>query len=384
MKQDTLVIHGGIPFDPATGAVNNPVYFTSTYKQNGNTNPNGFEYARCDMPTRSAVEKILADLEGGTYALAFASGLAAIETVLNTFLPGDEIVLSENLYGGTYRLLKDHFSRYGILYKMVDTSDMEILESAISPATKAIFIETPTNPTLQITDISAVANLAKRHGILSIVDNTFMTPYFQKPLSLGADIVVHSATKYLGGHSDLLAGAVVLNDKKLYDTFYLNQYSIGNPLNPMDCFLLSRGIKTLAVRMDKHNQNATYIASELSKKADEYGITRIYYPGLFDGKAAEVHNKQATGFGGIISFELAPEYDLKKFFESLELIFLAESLGGVETLVCHPASMTHATIEKAQREKVGISDNLVRLSVGIENADDILEDVLQALKRATK
>ncbi len=377
MKIESLLIHGGIDGDETTGAVNVPVYQTSTYKQDGLGKDRGWEYSRTGNPTRAAVEKLIADLEEGKYGLAFASGLAAINTVLSLFKSGDKLVVSDNIYGGTFRILDNVFKNFGITYEIVDTSDVKKVEAAITDDVKAVYIETPANPLLTVTDIEAVAKVAKAKGKLTIVDNTFLTPYLQRPLTLGADIVIHSGTKYLGGHSDTISGFVVVNDKEIADRLYYLQNAIGGVLAPFDSFLMIRGIKTLGVRMDRHVENAGKIASWL--KESGY-VEKIYYPGLIDDPGYEVQKKQADGAGAMISFVLDKKYDYKKFFESLKLVTLAESLGGVESLVCHPASMTHAAIPKEVRQEVGIVDELIRLSVGIENADDIIEDLKQAIE----
>ena len=377
MKIESLLIHGGIDGDETTGAVNVPVYQTSTYKQDGLGKDRGWEYSRTGNPTRAAVEKLIADLEQGKYGLAFASGLAAINTVLSLFKSGDKLVVSDNIYGGTFRILDNVFKNFGITYEIVDTSDVKKVEAAITDDVKAVYIETPANPLLSITDIEAVSKVAKAKGKLTIVDNTFLTPYLQRPLTLGADIVIHSGTKYLGGHSDTISGFVVVNDKEIADRLYYLQNAIGGVLAPFDSFLMIRGIKTLGVRMDRHVENAGKIAKWLQ---DSGYVEKIYYPGLENDPGYEVQKKQADGAGAMISFVLDKKYDYKKFFEELKLVTLAESLGGVESLVCHPASMTHAAIPADVRKEVGIVDELIRLSVGIENADDIIEDLKQAIE----
>lgn len=380
-KIDSLLIHGGIDGDETTGAVNIPVYQTSTYKQDGLGKDRGWEYSRTGNPTRAALEKLIADLEEGTYGLAFASGLAAIDTVLSLFSSGDKLVVSDNIYGGTFRILDNVFKNFGITYKIVDTSDLEAVEAAIDDSVKAVYIETPANPLLTITDIEAVSRVAHAKGKLVIVDNTFLTPYLQRPLTLGADIVIHSGTKYLGGHSDTISGFVVLKDKALADRLYYLQNAIGGVLAPWDSFLMIRGIKTLGVRMDRHVANAGKIARWLSESGY---VSKVYYPGLESDPGYQVQKKQASGAGAMISFVLDKKYDYKKFFESLSLVTLAESLGGVESLVCHPASMTHAAIPAEIRKEVGIVDELIRLSVGIEDADDIIEDLEKAIKLSLK
>lgn len=381
MKIESLLIHGGIDGDKTTGAVNVPIYQTSTYKQPKFGVNTGYEYTRTGNPTRAAVEKLIADLEEGIGGLAFGSGMAAITAVLSLFKSGDHIIIPDNLYGGTFRVLDKVFKNFGIDYKITDTSEIdnirEILES--DKNVKAVYIETPTNPLMDITDIKKVSEIAKKYNVLTIVDNTFLTPYLQKPLTLGADIVLHSATKYLAGHSDVVAGLVVVKDKELLEKLQFIQNSTGGVLSPFDSFLLIRGIKTLSVRMDRHNENAEKIVEFLNESKD---VTKVYYPGLKGSKGYEVQKRQATGNGGVVSFVLADNIDYKKFLESFKVITLGESLGGVESLICHPATMTHAAIPYEIRQKVGIVDNLVRLSVGIENVDDLIEDIKQAIELA--
>ncbi len=375
----TKLIHGGISTDKLTGAVNVPIYQTSTFVQEVPGVHKGYEYSRTGNPTREALEKLIADLESGTYGLAFASGLAAITAVLFLFKRGDKLIISDNVYGGTFRVLDKVFKQYGLSYVMVDTTDPAKVEEAIDQDVKAVYIETPTNPLLGITDIKAVADIAKKHGILSIVDNTFYTPYLQRPLEFGIDIVLHSATKYLGGHSDLVAGLVVVNDEKLAERLYFIQNSSGGVLGPFDSFLLIRGIKTLGVRLDRHVENAEKIALYLKENPQ---VGNIYYPGLKDHPGYEINAKQAKNGGAMISFELTEDHDVNAFFRSLKLITLAESLGGVESLVCHPASMTHAAIPKKIRDEVGITEGLIRLSVGIENVEELIQDLDQAIEQS--
>ena len=376
---DSALIHGGIYGDRFTGAVNVPIYQTSTYEQSGLGENKGWEYSRTGNPTRAALEALIAELEGGSNGFAFSSGMAAITAVLSLFKTGDKIIISSNVYGGTFRVLDKVFNRFGITYSIENTADVGTLEKKITEDVKAILIESPANPLLSITDIKAVALLAKKHGILTIVDNTFMTPYLQQPIKLGADIVVHSATKYLGGHSDLVAGLAVVNDKDLAEKLAFIQNSTGGVLGPFDSFLLIRGIKTLGVRMDRHTENALKAAQFLlSHKA----VKKVYYPGLKQAQGYEIHKNQAKNGGAMISFELYENYDIKTFFKSLSLVALAESLGGVESLVCHPASMTHASIPYETRQKIGITEGLIRLSLGIENIDDILADLSQAIQKS--
>ena len=375
----TSVIHSGIPIDERTGAVNVPIYQTSTFKQDGLGRMRGYEYSRTGNPTREALEKLIADLEGGTAGFAFGSGMAALTAVISLFGSGDRILISENVYGGTFRVLDKVFSRFGISYSIVDTTSAEILDDSFGDDVKAVLIESPANPLMTVTDIRMVSEIARRHGALTIVDNTFMTPYLQRPLDLGADIVVHSATKYLGGHSDVVAGLAVVKDDDLAQKIGFIQNSTGGVLGPFDSFLLIRGIKTLAVRMDRHVENAESIAEWLSSND---AVATVHYPGLVTDPGYEVNSKQARNGGAMISFELKDGYDVPKFFESLKLIALAESLGGVESLACHPATMTHASIPKDIREKVGITDGLIRLSPGIEGREDIIADLEQAIEEA--
>ena len=378
-KIESALIHGGIYGDKTTGAVNVPIYQTSTYEQKGLGENTGWEYSRTGNPTRAALEALIAELEKGKAGFAFGSGMAAITAVLSLFETGDRVIISSNVYGGTFRVLDKVFKNFKIGYEIVDTSDLELLDSKVTDDVKAIIVESPANPLLTITDLKGVADIAKKHNILSIVDNTFMTPYLQRPIEFGVDIVVHSATKYLGGHSDLVAGLVVVNDDELAKRLAFIQNSTGGVLGPFDSFLLIRGIKTLGVRLDRHVENAEKAAEFLKNNK---AVKNIYYPGLKDAQGYEINKRQAKNGGAMISFELYENYDIKKFFKSLKLIALAESLGGVESLVCHPASMTHASIPKEVRDKVGITDGLIRLSIGIENIDDILKDLDNAIKES--
>ena len=379
MKESTLLIHGGIDGDAATGAVNVPIYQTSTYRQRALGENTGWEYSRTGNPTRAALEALIADLEGGTRGFAFGSGMAAITAVLSLFRTGDKVLISKNVYGGTFRVLDKVFKSFGLGYALADTDDVSALDAAITPGVKAVLVESPANPLLSVTDLAAVTFVAKRRGLLTIVDNTFMTPYLQRPITLGADIVVHSATKYLGGHSDLVAGLAVTNHPEIAERLAFIQNATGGVLGPFDSFLLVRGIKTLGVRMDRHVANAEAIAARLAAHPD---VSRVWYPGLKDFPGHDVQFRQAKNGGAMISFELADGKDHRAFFRALRLVALAESLGGVESLVCHPASMTHASIPKETREKVGITDRLIRLSVGIEDADDIWSDVENAIRKA--
>lgn len=375
----TRLIHAGATTDPVTGAVNVPIYQTSTYQQDGVGKNRGWEYSRTGNPTRAALERLIADLEGGYAGFAFASGMAAITAVLSLLSKGDEVIIPTNVYGGTYRVLNQVFDHFGLTFRVVDTSDPANLEAAIGPNTRATLVESPANPLMTITDLREVSRIAHEHGLLSIVDNTFMTPYLQRPLELGADVVVHSATKYLGGHSDVVAGLAVVATEELAERLAFVQNATGGVLGPFDSFLLIRGIKTLGVRMDRHLHNAGVIARALE---ESNAVARVYYPGLPDFPGYEVNRLQASGAGAMVSFELADGYDAHRFLASTRLVALAESLGGVESLVCHPATMTHAAIPKEERDRVGITDGLIRLSVGIEDASDILADIEQAIAAA--
>lgn len=381
MKIESLLVHGAVEGDEFTGSVNVPIYQTSTYKQKA-LGDFKYEYSRTGNPTREALEKTIALLEDGKYGLAFGSGMAAITAVLSLFKSGDKIIIPDNLYGGTFRVIDKVFKNFNLQYEIVDVSDVNNIKSILEKEEiKAVYVETPTNPLMDITDIEEVSKLAKKHEALTIVDNTFMSPYFQKPLNFGADIVLHSATKYLGGHSNVVAGLLAVKDKDLYDKLQFIQNSTGGVLGPFDSFILLQGIKTLGVRLDRHEENAKKIAEYLLKSTY---VEKIYYPGLKESKGYETHTKQATGFGGMISFVVNEKVDYKKFVKSLKLITLAESLGGVESLICHPATMTHAAIPYDLRQKAGIVDNLLRLSVGIENSDDLIEDLENAFKESLR
>ena len=379
MNIETALIHGGISKDERTGAVNVPIYQTSTYQQDGLGKMRGYEYSRTGNPTREALESLIAELENGTAGFAFASGMAALTAVLSLLHTGDRVLISSNAYGGTFRLLNQIFDHFGIAYTIADTANLSVYESQIAEDVKAVIIESPANPLMTVTDIQAVAEISHRHGLLMIVDNTFMTPYLQKPLDLGADIVVHSATKYLGGHSDVVAGLAVVKDETLAKQIAFIQNSTGGVLPPFDSFLLIRGIKTLGVRMDRHVENAVRTAKFLQAHK---AVKHVYYPGLESDSGYTVNQKQAKNGGVMISFELQENYNISIFFESLKLIMLAESLGGVESLVCHPSTMTHASIPEEIRKQVGITDGLIRLSVGIENIQDILADLEQAIQKS--
>ena len=378
LKFNSKTIHGGQYPDKAYGAVMPPIYQTSTYAQTTPGGHKGFVYSRSANPTRSALENALASIENGQYGLAFASGLAAIDAVIKLLNPGDEVVCTNDLYGGSYRLFKRIFSKYGIVFHFVDMQVPGNLEHYINKRTKLIWVETPTNPMMNIIDIKAVAAIAKKYQMLFVVDNTFATPYLQQPLDLGADIVMHSATKYLGGHSDVVAGGLIVKGKALADRLYFIQNASGAVCGPMDSFLVLRGIKTLHVRMQRHCENASYIANYLNKHPK---IQHVYWPGFKDHQNHDIAKEQMKGFGGMISFipKGSNIDETIRIVEKLKLFTLAESLGGVESLVGHPASMSHAGIPKEEREKVGVLDALIRLSVGIEDKDDLIADLEQAL-----
>ena len=375
---NSKTIHGGQEPDKAYGAVMPPIYQTSTYAQSTPGGHKGYEYSRSGNPTRHALEQAFASIENGEYGLAFASGLSAMDAVIKLLGPGDEVVSTNDLYGGSYRLFRQVFEKYGITFHFVGMEDVSRIEEKINDKTKLIWVETPTNPMMNVIDLKAVAALAKAQSILLAVDNTFATPYLQRPLDLGADIVMHSATKYLGGHSDVILGALVVKDKALADKLYFIQNASGAVPGPMDSFLVLRGIKTLAVRMQRHCENGRSIAEYL---ANHPRIEKVYWPGFSDHPNHDVARAQMKDFGGMISFipKGGSYEDAVKIVEKLDLFILAESLGGVESLAGHPASMTHASIPKEEREKSGVVDALIRLSVGIEDARDLMADLDQAL-----
>ncbi|APX71466.1 aminotransferase class I/II-fold pyridoxal phosphate-dependent enzyme [Companilactobacillus allii] len=375
MKFNTKLIHGGFSEDPTTGAVSTPIYRSSTFHQHKLGAGPKWEYGRTGNPTRASLETLIAEIEDGKYGFAFASGSAAIHAVFSTFSSGDHIVVGNDVYGGTFRLINKVLKRFGLEFTSVDTSDFDAVEKAIQKNTKAIYLESPTNPLLKITDIKGIAKIAKKHNLETIVDNTFATPYNQNPLTLGADIVVHSATKYLGGHSDVVAGLAVTSDDKIAEDLAFLQNSIGSVLGPDDSWLLMRGIKTLGVRMRVHDENTRIVYDYLNNNDK---VARIYYPGNKESKGYEIAKEQMNTFGAMISFELQPGLDPKKFVESLKLIDLAESLGGIESLIEVPSVMTHAAIPREIRLQNGIKDELVRLSVGIEDSKDLLDDLKQA------
>ena len=378
MKFNTRTIHGGQILDPAYGSVMTPIYQTSTYAQTSPGKHKGYEYSRTHNPTRTNFERSIASLENGNHGLAFASGLAAIDAIIKTLGPGDEIISTNDLYGGSYRLFKTIFEKYHLKFHFVNMEDMKSVEKKINSNTKLIWAETPTNPMMNVVDIKSMSTLAKNNNILLCVDNTFATPYIQRPLDLGADIVMHSATKYIAGHSDVVIGAVVVNDSILHEKLSFIQNASGATPGPMDCFLTLRGIKTLHLRMQRHSENAERIAMYLK---DHKKISKVYWAGLKDHKNYKIAKNQMDAFGGMVSF--IPVNDnfetSKKIAENLKLFTLAESLGGVESLCCHPASMTHASIPPEERKKSGLVESLLRLSVGVEDVDDLIDDLNQAI-----
>lgn len=376
MGFSTIAIHAGNEPDVATGAVSVPIYQTSTYAQDALGVHKGYEYARTQNPTRSALETNIAALENAKFGFAFASGMSAIDAVLKLVKGGDHVVLGDNTYGGTYRLFSKILVDYGIEFDLADTSDLPSLEQAFKPNTKMVFVETPTNPVMTVTDLAAVSEISHARGARVVCDNTFLSPYFQRPIDLGVDIVVHSTTKYLNGHSDSVGGFVALNDSADAERIRFVQNGIGAILSPFDSFLVLRGTKTLAVRMEAHDRNGRIIANFL---AEHPKVQKVYYPGLAAHPQHELAKRQQTGFGGMVSFETGSLANAKKVLESVKLCTLGESLGGVESLISHPATMTHASVPEEARNRLGITDGLVRISVGIEDVEDILEDLEMAL-----
>jgi cystathionine beta-lyase/cystathionine gamma-synthase len=378
MKLATKIIHAGAEPDPSTGAIMTPIYQTSTYVQAAPGQHKGYEYARSQNPTRKALEDALAIIENGKYGLAFSSGVAATDAVIKLLSPGDEVIAANDMYGGTYRLFTKVFEKFGIKFIYVDTSKVSNVADAITNHTKLIWVETPTNPLMNISDIAVIALVAKKAGALLCVDNTFASPYLQNPLNDGADIVMHSATKYLGGHSDVIQGALIMNDSSLRDQLYFIQKSCGAVPGPMDCFLVLRGIKTLHVRMQRHCENGAAIAHYLRSHPK---VEKVYWPGFEDNEGYSIAKKQMRDFGGMISFTLKDTSieAANKVLSSTKLFSLAESLGGVESLINHPASMTHASIPREERIKNGLADGLIRLSVGLEDANDLIEDLKTAI-----
>ncbi|SDI60661.1 cystathionine gamma-lyase / homocysteine desulfhydrase [Planococcus glaciei] len=377
MKPKTRLIHGGIFGDEATGAVSTPIYQVSTYKQEAVGKFKGYEYSRTGNPTRHALEELIADVEYGHAGFAFGSGMAAISSVMMLFSAGDHIILTDDVYGGTYRVVNKVLNRFGLEFTFVDTGDLEAVKAAVKENTKAIFIETPTNPLLKVTDIEQVSAFAKSKNMLTIVDNTFMTPYLQSPIKLGADIVLHSATKYIGGHSDVVAGLVVVNSAELAEELHFVQNSVGAILGPQDSWLLIRGLKTLGIRMEEAVSNAQKIAEFLDQHE---AVNAVIYPGLPTHTGHELMKKQATGFGAMISFDVGSKEKADELLAKLKYFTLAESLGAVESLISVPAQMTHASIPVERRAELGILEGLVRISVGIEDAEDLIEDLTNALK----
>jgi cystathionine beta-lyase/cystathionine gamma-synthase len=377
-KLATKMIHAGAEPDPTTGAIMTPIYQTSTYVQEAPATHKGYEYARSQNPTRTALETAYAVIENAKHALAFSSGVAATDAVLKLLQPGDEVIAAHDMYGGTYRLFTKVYEKFGIKFIYVDTTDLNNIEPAITPKTKLLWAETPTNPLMNISDIQGMANICTKHSVLLCVDNTFASPYLQNPLDLGADIVMHSATKYLGGHSDVIQGALMMNSDNLRDQLYFIQKSCGAVPGPMDCFLVLRGIKTLHVRMKAHCENGIVLANFLRNHAK---VARVYWCGFEDHHNHSIAKTQMRGFGGMMSFVLKDDSveNARRVLSATKVFSLAESLGGVESLINHPASMTHASIPREERLKIGLVDGLIRLSVGIEDAEDLIADLNQAI-----
>lgn len=376
MRKETEVVRGYRCIDEKTGAISFPIYQSATFRHPGLNESTGYDYSRTQNPTREELEKTIAKLEGGAEGLAFSTGMAAISAVISIFKPGDHIVVSDDLYGGTYRIFEEIYGKYGIKATYVDTQDLKNIKSAVNENTVALFIETPSNPIMKVTDIGAVSAYAKEKGLLTIVDNTFLTPYYQKPIALGADIVVHSATKYLGGHNDTLAGLVVTAGAEYGEQIRFVQNSVGAVLAPFDSWLILRGIKTLGVRLDRQEQNAIEVANWLKRHEK---VEQVYYVGLPDHPGYELSKEQTSGFGSMISFTVVDESLVSEVLGRLKLIFFAESLGGVESLMTYPLTQTHADIPVEIRERLGVNNRLLRLSVGIESAEDIIEDLQRAL-----
>lgn len=379
MKQkfETRAIHAGCEPDSGTGAIMTPIFQTSTYIQESPGKHKGYDYSRTHNPTRTALEKNIASLEEGKYGLAFSSGMSAISTITQMLNAGNHIICSDDVYGGTFRLFDKVLKKFNLEFDFIDLTSLQSLERYIKNTTKLVWLESPSNPLLKLIDIEATAKIAKSHGIVTVVDNTFATPFFQKPLKLGADIVMHSTTKYLNGHSDVIGGALVMNDQELYNKLQFLQNAAGGVPGPFDCFLVLRGIKTLAIRMERHAENAMKIAQFLENHPK---VRKVIYPGLNSHPQHELAKRQMTGFGGIVTFFIKGGLEAaRKFLERVKVFSLAESLGGVESLIEHPAIMTHASLPKEVRDKIGISDELIRVSVGIENVDDLIDDLKNAL-----
>jgi cystathionine gamma-lyase len=380
MRFDTLAIHAGQEPDPTTGAIMTPVYMTSTYVQAGPGEHKGYEYSRTQNPTRNALQECLAALEGAKHGLAFASGLAGSDMLMHMLETGDHVVVSDDVYGGTFRIFDKVFKRHGLSFSFVDLSRPETFEAAITPKTKMVWVESPTNPMLKLIDLARVAETAKKRGIISVCDNTFMTPYFQRPMDLGFDVVTHSTTKYINGHSDVVGGFVCTSNEELAQKMYFLQNAVGGVPGPMDSFLVLRGVKTLGVRMERHAQNAMKIAQWLTSHPK---VQKVTYPGLENHPQHALARKQMKGFGGMMIFDIKGGLEsARRFLKTVKIFACAESLGGVESLIEHPAIMTHASVPKETREVLGISDGLIRLSVGIEDAQDLIDDLEQALKVA--
>ncbi|MYL42855.1 bifunctional cystathionine gamma-lyase/homocysteine desulfhydrase [Virgibacillus salexigens] len=377
MRRKTKMVHGGITGDKQTGAVSVPIYQVSTYEQNNVGQHRGYEYSRTGNPTRNALEEVIADLENGQAGFAFGSGMAAITSVMMLFNTGDHVLLTDDVYGGSYRMMTNVLNRFDLSHTFVDTSNPKKVEDSIKRNTKALFIETPTNPLLKITDLQKMAAIAKKHDLLLIVDNTFATPYWQLPLDLGADIVLHSATKYIGGHSDVVAGLVVVNSEKLAEQIHFIQNSVGAILGPQDAWLLMRGIKTLGLRMEAIEANTRKLVAFLESHPQ---VTKVYYPGLKKHQGHEIAMRQAKGSGGMVSFDVGSSKAAETVIEKVNYFTLAESLGAVESLISVPAKMTHASIPRERRQELGITDGLIRLSIGIEDSEDLIEDLEQALE----
>ncbi|MHB8852464.1 MAG: cystathionine gamma-synthase [Ignavibacteriaceae bacterium] len=377
MGFSTDAIHAGQKPDPVTGAVITPIYQTSTYAQEELGKNKGYEYGRTHNLTRQTLEANIAALEKGKYGIAFGSGLAATHALMSLVKSGDHVVISNNVYGGTYRLFELVMKDYGLTFSWVNTSDLKNIESAIKPNTKLVYLETPTNPMLNLTDLAGAAEICRKYNLISIVDNTFMSPYFQNPLTLGCDIVLHSTTKYINGHSDVIGGIIVTSDDKIHERIRYIQNAAGGVPSPFDCWLILRSTKTLAVRMERHNKNAIELANFL---VESKIAKKVYYPGLPDHPHHELAKKQMRGFGGMITVDFGDVEKAKKILKNVKIFTLGESLGGVESLISHPASMTHASVPKEEREKMGLTDSLIRLSVGIEDIEDLIDDIKEALK----
>ncbi|MGC4113783.1 MAG: cystathionine gamma-synthase [Myxococcales bacterium] len=380
LRFETLAIHAGQEPDPTTGAIMTPVYLTSTYVQAGPGQHKGYEYSRTQNPTRKALQDCLAALEGAKFGLAFGSGLAASDMLMHLLDSGDHVVCSDDVYGGTFRIFDKVFKRAGLSFSFVDLTDLKNLEAAITPKTKLVWVETPTNPMLKLVDLAGVSEICRRRKVISVCDNTFMTPYLQRPLELGIDVVTHSTTKYLNGHSDVVGGFACTNDPALAERMYFLQNAVGGVPGPMDSFLVLRGVKTLPVRMDRHQENAARVAEFLLTHPK---VEKVTWPGLANHPQHALARKQMKGFGGMLTFVLKGGLPAaKKFLESVKIFACAESLGGVESLIEHPAIMTHASVPPETRQKLGIHDGFIRLSVGIENKEDLVEDLKQALETA--